>query len=439
MGDPLSVASGIAGLLSIAGLTFSRTYKFAKAVKGAESSVQTLSNEIRTLAGLLQSLSLVAIELETGPVDSAFRLEHVISCQQVLLKIDRRTRDADPSSSNNNKAHSTLKKLKWPFSSAETMDLIAEITRHQRLITVALSADSITHLQKLLSGQDGLRKGIEDIQQELDRRRELETRIALDAKRQKVLEFFGSVDPTANHEASKDLWHRQTGLWLLAHETFLAWNNNLGSRLWLSGIPGAGKTILASVVIEHALSQCTPKKALAYFYCDYKDEQRQRLPNILGTMACQLARQDASRRSYGLLHDYYQSCHPLDRHGSAPKASKLLTLIQDMTASFDEVSIVVDALDECGSDRTEVVETLASLNEDTPNNIRTAFFSRDEQDIKNCLEEFLHIPIAAHNDDLKIFVAEEIATRARKGKLRIKNPGLKNEIMDRLINGADGM
>ncbi|KAL0260232.1 hypothetical protein SLS55_003916 [Diplodia seriata] len=439
MADPLSVASGIAGLLNITGLMFSRIYKFAKAAKGAESSIQTLANEIRTLAGLLQSLSLVAIELETGPVDSAFQLHHVISCQQVLFKIERSTREADPADAGDNKVRSFMKKLKWPFTSAETMELIAEITRHQRLITVALSADSITHLQQLLSGQDDLRKGINDIQDKLDRQRELATRITMGEERRKVLAFFGAVDPSTNHETSKGLRHRQTSLWILSNENYLAWASTSGSRLWLSGIPGAGKTVLASVLIDEMMRQSTPEKAIAYFYCDYKDEQRQQLPNILGAIACQLARQDESQRNFALLQDYYTACHPPDKPPSAPKASILVGLIQDMRNSFDEVSIVVDALDECGNNRTEVMESLAGLNDGTLSNIRTAFFSRDELDIRIILEDSMHIPIAAHSEDLKIFVAEEIEARIRKKKLRIKNPALKNEIMERLIHGADGM
>ncbi|KAL1641899.1 hypothetical protein SLS58_005734 [Diplodia intermedia] len=439
MGDPLSVASGIAGLLSIAGLVFSRTYKFVKAAKEADSSIQKLSNEIRTLSGILQSLSLVAIELETGPVDSAFQLHHVISCQQVLLKIERSTREADPADAGDNKARSFMKKLKWPFTSAETMELIAEITRHQRLITVALSADSIIHLQKLLSGQDEIRKDIKDMRNEFDRQRELATRISMDKERKKVLDFFGGVNPSTNHETSRGLRHRQTGLWLLSNEKFFAWVNTSGSRLWLSGIPGAGKTVLASVIIEEMMKQSTPEEAIAYFYCDYKDEQRQQLPNILGAIACQLARQDESQRSFALLQDYYTACHPHDRPASSPKTSKLLEVIQNMSSCFDEVSIVVDALDECGNNRTEVVESLAGLNHRALSSIRMAFLSRDELDIRMILEDFMHIPIAAHSEDLEIFVFEEIEARIRKKKLRIKNPALKNDIIEKLIHGADGM
>ncbi|KAL1619009.1 hypothetical protein SLS54_006859 [Diplodia seriata] len=439
MGDPLSVASGIGGLLSIAGLVFSRTYKFAKAAKEADSSIQKLSSEIQALAGLLQRLSLIAAELETGPTDSAFRLENVISCRQLLLKIERRTQDADTSKAGDSKTRSFFKKLKWPFSSTETMEMIAEVTRHQGLITAALSADSITHLQKLLSVQDDIRKDIKDIQDELERQRELATRITMGEERKKVLEFFGAVDPSTNHETSKGLRHRQTGLWILSNENYVAWARNSGSRLWLSGIPGAGKTVLASVLIDEMMRQSTPEKAIAYFYCDYKDEQRQQLPNILGAIACQLARQDASQRCFALLQDYHKACHPPERPASSPKTSMLLGLIRDMSICFDEVSIVVDALDECGNNRTEVVESLAGLNDGALSNIRTAFLSRDELDIRMILEDFMHIPIAAHSEDLKIFVAEEIEARIRKKKLRIKSPALKNEIMERLTHGADGM
>lgn len=439
MADPLSIASGIAGLLNIAGLVFSRTYKFAKAAKGAESNIKALADEVRTLAGLLQSLSLVATELETSPADSAFRLHHVISCQQLLLRIERRTKEADPTQYGESTARAFLKKLKWPFSSTETMELVTEVSRHQRLITVALSADSITSLQQLLSGQEGLREEVYDLKQELERRWALETRISLDTKRQEILQFFGSIDPAVNHETSMGLRHRETGGWLLCHENFLAWMNNMRAKLWLSGIPGAGKTILASAVIEESLRHSTQERAVAYFYCDYKDERLQYLPNILGTIACQLARQDASQRNFQLLQDYYQLCHPLDRPVSPPKAQVLINIIQDMSASFQEVSIVVDALDECGKNRTEVVEALASLNESITSNVRTLFLSRDEPDIKNILDGFTHIPIAAHSDDLKIYVAEEIDTRTRKGKLRIKSLNLKHQIMERLINGAEGM
>jgi hypothetical protein len=45
----------------------------------------------------------------------------------------------------------------------------------------------------------------------------------------------------------------------------------------------------------------------------------------------------------------------------------------------------------------------------------------------------------ARSSDLELYVASEIETRTRKKELNIKDPDLKEEIMKRLIHGADGM
>jgi hypothetical protein len=64
MVEPLSIAGSIAGLVAIADIVFSRTYRYAKAVKGAADEIETLSSEIRSLSQVLHGLSLVVSELE---------------------------------------------------------------------------------------------------------------------------------------------------------------------------------------------------------------------------------------------------------------------------------------------------------------------------------------------------------------------------------------
>jgi hypothetical protein len=100
--------------------------------------------------------------------------------------------------------------------------------------------------------------------------------------------------------------------------------------------------------------------------------------------------------------------------------------------------IIIDALDECGNDRSKVVELLASLNTDNFN-IKTLFTSRLETDIELYLESYEKISIAATSSDLKLYVASEIESRSRKKLLRTRDPDLKKEIMDRLVEGAEGM
>lgn len=116
----------------------------------------------------------------------------------------------------------------------------------------------------------------------------------------------------------------------------------------------------------------------------------------------------------------------------------LCFLIQSLSSYFDEVMIIIDALDECGNDRSKVVELLAILNADGFH-IKTLFTSRLETDIEVHLESYEKISIAATSSDLKLYVASEIESRSRKKLLRTRDPDLKKEIMDRLVEGAEGM
>ena len=82
---------------------------------------------------------------------------------------------------------------------------------------------------------------------------------------------------------------------------------------------------------------------------------------------------------------------------------------------------------------------MASLNASEKSNIKTLFTSRLETDIEIHLQNYEKISIAATSSDLKLYVAAEIESRSRKKALRIRDPELKKEIMDRLIEGAEGM
>ena len=111
-----------------------------------------------------------------------------------------------------------------------------------------------------------------------------------------------------------------------------------------------------------------------------------------------------------------------------------------MASSFDGVTVIVDGLDECGTNATEVTELLASLNkEDEDANIKTLFLSRDELDIREHLEDFSKVEIAARSSDLRLYFAAEIDIRVRKHKLRIRDQTIKAYIMERLVSGVKGM
>lgn len=126
--------------------------------------------------------------------------------------------------------------------------------------------------------------------------------------------------------------------------------------------------------------------AVAFFYCDYQSTATQNTRNILGSLAKQLAVQDEE--------------------------------------SFTKLV-------------TQLLASLSDIGE--AKNIKSLFLSRDDPDIRLVLKGFVHISIAASSNDLRLFVQAEIELRTRNKDLRIKDQTLKEEIMKRLLDGADGM
>ncbi|KAJ5228992.1 hypothetical protein N7489_009700 [Penicillium chrysogenum] len=105
-----------------------------------------------------------------------------------------------------------------------------------------------------------------------------------------VNQWLSPVNAASNHTSATKLRHRGTGHWFLDGPKFQEWAFTDNSFLWLHAIPGAGKTILASTVIEWLRDKKQSSDvAVAYFYCDYKDKQKQSPTRIISTLLSMLA------------------------------------------------------------------------------------------------------------------------------------------------------
>ncbi|PZC88567.1 vegetative incompatibility protein HET-E-1, partial [Pyrenophora tritici-repentis] len=75
-------------------------------------------------------------------------------------------------------------------------------------------------------------------------------------KLSKIRSWLSAPDPSTNYHKAHKQRQAETGVWLLEGEQFTTWKESAASRLWLYGIPGCGKTILSSTIIEHLLQHC---------------------------------------------------------------------------------------------------------------------------------------------------------------------------------------
>ncbi|KAF3008266.1 hypothetical protein E8E14_001935 [Neopestalotiopsis sp. 37M] len=440
MADPLSIASGIAGLLSLAGAAFHGVHQYVRTVKDAKDFIKALSKELQSLSSVLQGVKVLAEAFEqdgTGP-SVGLGLEHISSCRTVLDEILKETKKIREAINSQKSLNSKVEYVKWPFRKSKTEDLINQLSRHKATLTLALDAASLSALADCLGkvNESGVRlakiqEGVENLQ--------VLKQIHLDAQRKDILNFFMPVDPSPNLQTSWKLRHPGTGIWLTESLRFRTWISEAGSKIWLSGIPGAGKTVLAGAAIRETLQQAATgsKVGVAFFFCDYKNPETWDTTNILGAIATQLAWQNES--AFAKLKGYHDKIKPRLGTQLRPDPEDLHEVISEESEAFDKLFLVIDGLDECGDNAERVSKALLDLTQDVPN-LSSAFFSRDEAGIRDILQDhFDQISIAAHSEDISLYVGAELEKRIELGHLRIFDTTLKDEILSRLTSGAQGM
>ncbi|KAI0191306.1 hypothetical protein F4808DRAFT_453693 [Astrocystis sublimbata] len=439
MADPLSVAGSIVGVLSLADTVLRSLYKYSRSASGAQEEIKGLVAEVEALSGVLHNVSVLAGELEgTERPTKTLQLRHVHDCYLTLKLIEKRVESGLGKVDTSSRIKQVYKTLKWPFSASKTKDLQEDFRRQKETLSLALQTDTLDSLVLCLSKQDETDKKLSAIQKSIITLEDL-ARIELNEKRLKTLDFLLHVNPQSSLSTSIKLKHPMTGLWLTESTEFTAWIETPGAKMWLSGIPGAGKTVLAGAVIQRCLEKASnsPKTGSAFFFCDYKNEASGSPVNVLGALASQLARQDEA--AFNDLQEYYDSLHPSASLPRPLDSEELRDIIIKMSENFDQVLIVVDGLDECADRTDDVVMALLELSQ-FADRVTMALFSRQLVEISQRLEnDFKEIVIAAHTEDITLYVGAEIESRIAQGKLEFQEIGLKDEVKRRLVDKADGM
>ncbi|KAF9767346.1 hypothetical protein IL306_000105 [Fusarium sp. DS 682] len=448
--DPLSLSASIAGLVSLADLVYRASTKYVRGFKGAREEVQNLSSEIRNLSVVLHNLSLIAFDLEESqPVDgdpgsrqiSGLKPHHLHDCQQLLMKLEKSLFNKEAQIDSTSRLERLQGRLKWPFSSDETKEVIQDVQRQKQTIDLALGAESLGKLKILLSRQSDANARVEKVQVTVEELLKALSKIAHDKKHNDVLGAFEKASPYREFETNRKLRYDLTGLWLTEGQDFQDWYTTAGSRIWFTGIPGAGKSVLAAAIIEECLRRNTGSSGtgLAYFFCTYRDESTHDVVSIFSSLCAQLALQN--ERSFRKLEEYYHELRSDRSFRREPSAEGLTKVLQSMCTMYSKVYLIIDGLDECGDQIATSVRKLATLTASSVSQvISLALLSRDEILIREILDDQFHnVEIAAHTEDIRLYVASELEQRITTRELRLRDLSLKDQIMNRLVDGAKGM
>ena len=149
-----------------------------------------------------------------------------------------------------------------------------------------------------------------------------------------------------------------TGAWLLYSKAFKEWVSADKQTLFCPGVPGAGKTTITSIVIDHVWNkfESDANVGIAYIYCNFKRGFEQRLVNLLSSLLRQLLH---TRRSISdNVRNLYESYRTKQIRPSIDEIRKAL---HDVADQFTSLFILIDALDECSAADGSRVEFLSEV------------------------------------------------------------------------------
>ena len=180
--DPLSLAAGIAGLVSLTDLVVTKGRKYLKAVQECEHEVRNLILETDIFCGAIERLARAVEENEEEEEEEYTRgtrvakvPDYVVACQRtlneilnVLVSFERKASRAalasiDEGADVSHAVQPSLaaaKKnifrrlsrsdLKWPWSKSKTMELLASLERHKSTCILALSTSELMSMRDVL-------------------------------------------------------------------------------------------------------------------------------------------------------------------------------------------------------------------------------------------------------------------------------------------------
>lgn len=225
-----------------------------------------------------------------------------------------------------------------------------------------------------------------------------------------------------------------TGQWLLDSDEFKEWMEADNQTLFCPGIPGAGKTILTSIVVDYLYGnyQQDGSVGIAYLYCDFRRKDQQKPEDLIANLLKQLAQgRPFLPQNVKSLYDNHKGKRTRPSLGSISKT------LQSVAATYSKVFIIVDALDECqetGGYRAIFLSELFNLQAECKVNLFAT--SRFAPEIAGCFKDSISLEIRASEQDVRRYVDSRISQLPSFVRNSLD---LQEEIKAAIADAVDGM
>ncbi|KAL4999824.1 hypothetical protein BDV10DRAFT_183971 [Aspergillus recurvatus] len=248
----------------------------------------------------------------------------------------------------------------------------------------------------------------------------------------KVLDWLTTEDYSVQHNDYLELRHPGTGDWFLKTPEFENWAQSPGRLLFCPGIPGAGKTIIASSIVDDLQREYDDDQdvGVAYIYFNHRRPEMQKTRHLLAT----LLRQFSENKPH--LCDAVEEVYRAHRNGRKRPSVDALVQGMDKTAALHSRQfIVIDALDECQTAdgcREQFLSVILSLQ--AKHGVNVLITSRELPDITCRFSDSTVFEIRARDEDISAYVDARIS-RSEVPLLHTYREMIKAEIT-RIANGV---
>ena len=420
--DPFSITGTLIAVLQITSAVITICYDYRQGSKNASREVIQISDELSSLKDVLDALLRLVEKSESSDASDLSTFEllarpggPLLTCQTELERLKRKL---EPETGWRKMKQS----LVWPLKEGEVKKALGSLERLKSTMSLALSTDQATLAL-------ALRDDVEDLTQ-------LFQRHGADQQRQGIHRWLAAPDPYANHVASRKKRQPNTGNWFLMGKSYEIWLTSPRSFFWLYGIPGSGKTVLCSTIIETLIRYCEqmPQTALAYFYFDYNDAGKRDANSLVKSLITQLSAQ--SETVPLPLLELYQN----HKNGAkTPEDDALIATLHNLILTFHNVYIVFDALDE-SSECEEVLKLITVIQGWELSRVHLLVTSRQLPGIEETLLDLSTSRICLQdsrmNEDITLYISDKLENDKTLAKWP---PEIRKQIKMKLLTEEDGM
>lgn len=275
-----------------------------------------------------------------------------------------------------------------------------------------------------------------------------------------MLDWLSTLDFSVQQADIISTRYPGTGNWLISSKKFIDWKMGPGGTLICPGIPGAGKTMAAAIVIDHFIKQTVVD--LAWVFCNYKQQASQTASALLASILRQLLRQwlivegidgcipRASLRSAAeadvlrrISPPLREVLHTLEEHmnsGDRPSCDELVQALVTLGSRCGSMYIVVDALDECSdqyAERSRLIKGLRYLQRATSNSrVHLMFTTRMITEIIDTVGPAISLEVRATKADIRLYTERRLIGFPVSVRSDL---WLKHSISERIVKVSEGM